>query len=190
MAQPPDVTALRDASVAIPLTALDSTSLQTIARVLSRKRSTWGRIGDALLASAPTSAVALIGFYAVHHLSVRRQRRDEFFKLVQSSLEQVRTITADAVRAWSPQGVASADLDAVADELTIRVSRVSAQLALLTRRRSQFAVSGAVVAYRQAVTTDVEAKPRPGSIQRTGQIRTAGLALEDAIEGSYLSLFG
>lgn len=190
MAQAPENAAPIKAGAISPLSPADSAAIQAIAQALTAKRTTWRRIGDAALATAPTTTVALIGLYAVHRLSVRRQRRDEFFKLQQSSQEQVRSITADAVKVWSPEGAASNDLDPTADELTTRVSRVSAQLAMLARRQRKFSVQSAVVAYRQAVTTDIEAQPRIGSVQRTGNIRATGLALEAAIEEQYLALFG
>lgn len=135
-------------------------------------------------AAMPGVATAVLGFVVVHLLSVRRQRRDEQFKLVQSTRETTAAIAEEARLAWSQKsGRASAG-----QRLIYRIAALSSSLEMMRKRDKRFDVGDKVVSFRRAVTSDIET----GSVamSRRQEIALAATALDEAILGGFLDIYG
>lgn len=152
----------------------------------SAAQQLWG----ASLVLLPTAALAGAGYFVVHSLSIRRQRRDEFFKLIQSVHEQIDAITTDATKVWSCNSGQDAEFDALARTFVSRVARLSALLSSLHRRQPKFSLASEMVIYRQVVTGDVDSPGRNGDFARVGSIAEAGTILQRKIDTAYLEIFG
>lgn len=135
-------------------------------------------------AAMPGVATAVLGFAVVHLLSVRRQRRDEQFKLVQATRETTAAIAEEARLAWSQKNGRAA----AGQRLIYRVAALSSSLEMMRKRDKRFDVGGEVVAFRRAVTNDIET----GSVamSRRQEIALAATALDEAILGGFLDIYG
>lgn len=178
------VTATRDAS------GRQAQAVSDLAQAIREQKLRQQSMSDIALASAPATGVALVGFWVVHHFSVKRQRRDEFFKLVQAVHEQITLITNDAVKVWSADAGADKDQDILSRHLAARISKVSSQLATLERRQKSFVVTGEIVAFRRSVTADIEDDKRKANLARAAQIGLDGQLLQATIDTKYFDVFG
>ena len=108
---------------------------------------------------ATSSFIAVLGLGAVHALSVRRQRRDEFFKRIQDCLTLLERIGREALKVWRrprKDEIAQSSLELLQadfDSLTHR-------LALLHRLRPEFSVQTALVDLKREAMLDVEMTDR------------------------------
>jgi hypothetical protein len=140
----------------------------------------WIPIADAM----PGVLTAALGFWIVHKFSVRRQQRDEQFKLVLATRELLTTVAKEADGAWSKRTgrvVAGA-------RLIHRVAAISSALSMIQLRNAKFDCTEQMVSFRQAVTNDFEAGS-VAMIRRTA-IAQAAAALEEAIMRNYIRIYG
>jgi len=136
------------------------------------------------LAAVPGVLIAALGFYVVHRLSVRRQRRDEQFKMVQATRELVTAVTDEAGEAWmSKRGRGEK-----AQLLIQRVGRIGRAAQMLRLRDARFDVGVQVTTFRQAVTNDVESGTVSSS--RRAEIMVAGADLDEAIYRAFIGIYG
>jgi hypothetical protein len=133
--------------------------------------------------------VAAGGYLVVHNLSVRRQRRDEFFKIVQSAEGQLNEIAVDAADAWRKLG-SHPEAQGVASMLPARFQRLGRQLAALRRRQSSFDVTQALADCRKAATKDLEDASRAADPARAIDVMTAANQLASAIDLAYFAIYG
>lgn len=132
----------------------------------------------------PGVATAFLGFWVVHHFSVRRQKRDEQFKLVLATRELLDVVTKEADGAWSKRS----GRQVAGQRLIHRVASISSALSVIQKRNSKFDCTEYMVAYRRAVTNNFEA----GSValSRRTEIAAAADALDQAIMEQYISIYG
>lgn len=153
---------------------------QSLAYLCVQEPPPWRPLAEA----APGVVTAVIGFLVVHQLSVRRQRRDEQFKLVVATREMISEIAEEARVAWaSKSGRAS-----VAQRLIYRVAALSSSIQMMSKRNKRFNVSNEMVSFRRAVTNDIES----GSValSRRQEIALAATTLDEAVLGGYLDIYG
>lgn len=152
----------------------------TQAYLCTPSKPSWLPSADAI----PGVVTAVLGFILIHVLSVRRQRRDEQFKMVISTRDLLKDVTDEAILAWANRSGRSAK----GQELVHSVSRVSRALNFLKLRESRFNLSDEMVAFRKAVTNDFEA----GSVATSHrlEIESASQQLDDAIYRQYLKYYG
>lgn len=118
---------------------------------------------------ASSTTVAVIGFGVVHILSVRRQRRDEFFKRVQECLTLLDRIGREGAKLWRRPGddkEAVAALDAVQADFDTLIHR----LALLKRLRPQLSIDDEVVELRRETLLDIEPRNRMADAARAHRV--------------------
>lgn len=132
----------------------------------------------------PGVATALLGFWVVHHFSVRRQKRDEQFKLVLATRELLAGVTKEADLAWAKKSGR-----AVAGQRLIhRVASISSALSVIQKRNKHFDCTQFMVEYRRAVTNNFEAGST--ALARRAEIAAAADALDQAIMEQYISIYG
>lgn len=143
-------------------------------------KPSWLPSADAL----PGVVTAFLGFALVHALSVRRQRRDEQFKMVSATRDLLKEVTDEAILAWSKRSGRRSG----AETLVHRVARVSQAARYLQLRDKRFNLTAEMVAFRRAVTNDFEA----GSvaISRRTEISRTSEDLDGAVYRRYLDIYG
>lgn len=153
---------------------------QTVAYVCVQKSPIWTPLANAL----PGVATAVIGFLVVHNLSVRRQRRDEQFKMVQAMRDLITAVAEEGREAWSKKS----GRKAASQRLIHRVAAISRTAEMLRLRNKKFDVGEKVVAFRRAITSDIES----GSvaIARRHTIASTAADLDEAVYRSYISIYG
>lgn len=136
------------------------------------------------LIGLPGIIVALIGFIIVHGLSVRRQRRDEQFKMVQATRDLIASVSKEAEEAWLERKGRSAK----APLLIQRVGRIGRAIQQLRVRHKSLDVSALVTGFRQSVTLDFE----DGSVSadRGAEIAIAAAELDEQIILQFLRRYG
>lgn len=108
---------------------------------------------DYLLPGLPTAGVAAVGFYIVHYLSVRRQRRDEIFKTCGQLSDMVQKATRDACDFWL-NCAPTEGAEHIRSTLRTQAARVSGIIHGLKERHRAFDISEHAIAFRQAITGD------------------------------------
>ncbi len=142
------------------------------------------KVWDPYLVAFPGVAVAILGFVIVHGLSVRRQRRDEQFKMVQATRELVTEVAREAETAWADR-----KNRATAGPILIqRVARIGRAIQQLRVRHQDLDVAQLVTGFRQAVTLDFEAGQV--SVERRAEIVIAAAELEEQIMLQFLQKYG
>ncbi|PIB89926.1 hypothetical protein [Caulobacter sp. FWC2] len=136
----------------------------------TRKPPPPDRLGPIISGSG--AAIALTGFFVVHYFSVRRQRRDEFFKRVQDCLTILERIGREAPKVWRRPGK-DKDAQASLEILQADIDALTHRLALLHRLRPQFNVQAPLIDLTLEATLDVEGLKReadPARAERTRQL--------------------
>ena len=136
-----------------------------------------------------TGGVTAASFWVVHALSVRRQRRDEFFKICQSTMELIHEVAKDAAEAWRKPGNDPQAIE-IADLLPARIARIGKALAALHRRRIQFDLTSEMARFRVAVTRSIEDRQRQADSQRATNLLGEAVQLQDAIDRRFFAIFG
>lgn len=142
---------------------------------------------DKLLPAIPSTIVGIAGFWIVHHLSSRRQKRDELFKACQSSREEIGAIATVANEIWNLKG--GADRQSQASVLVHRIGRLGRVLNTLARRERRLEVTSELMRFRRAATADIEtgAKLLPA---RRAEILDSASELEGALDAGFLEIYG
>lgn len=148
--------------------------------VCVEKSSPW----DAYLIGLPGVAVALVGFLVVHLLSVRRQRRDEQFKMVQATRELISQVASEAETAWLDKRQRKLK----GPILIQRIGRIGRAVQQLKIRHKRLDVGGLVTAFRQSVTMDFE--EGSASVERSAEIAIAAAELDEQIIVQFLRRYG
>lgn len=140
----------------------------------------WRPLADA----APGVVTAILGFLVVHHFSVRRQRRDEQFKLLTATRDLLGTVSKDVDAAWGKRS----GRRLAGHKIIQGVASVSSAVNMLRLRHDKLDCTLEMVSFRQAATNDFEA----GSvaIDRRVKIAQAKSALDEALLRKYISLYG
>lgn len=142
------------------------------------------KIWEPYLIGLPGVAVAILGFIIVHFLSVRRQQRDEQFKMVQSARDLIAAVASEAEVAW----LSRKDRNSTGQVLIQRVGRVGRVVQQLKVRHKRLEVGGLMTGFRQAVTLDFEdGGPSP---ERRAEISIAAAELDEAIIMQFLKKYG
>jgi hypothetical protein len=142
------------------------------------------KLWEPYLIGFPGVVVAIIGFIIVHCLSVRRQQRDEQFKMVQSARELIAAVASEAEEAW----LSRRDRDSTGPVLIQRVGRVGRVVHQLKVRHKRLNVGSLVTGFRQAVTLDFEdGSPSP---ERRAEISIAAAELDEEIILQFLKKYG
>ena len=136
------------------------------------------------LIGTPAVVVAALGFGVVHILSVRRQRRDEQFKMVQATRDMIAAISTDAETAW----LQTKDRASRGPVLIQRVGRVGRAVQQLRVRHKDLNVDTEVTAFRQAVTMDFE--DGKASVDRAAEIAITAAELDEGIILQFLKRYG
>lgn len=125
----------------------------------------------------PTLVVTAAGFWIVDYLARRRQTRDEIFKTCDLAHKEVAEISEAAVAAWSKPGN-DPDIKSATAELIMRVHRLGILFTALSRRNQEFKeLLNLLVAFRMAVTNDLDDGDRKPDLTRQGGIMVAASAL-------------
>lgn len=142
-----------------------------------------------LIATIPATAVAVLGFWIVHALSKARQRRDETFKLVQTTHDLIDKAADQAAKTWKMTAAAKTRQKEV--ELVLAaVARAGKYLEMLRARdEKSFVLSTEMVAFRRAATSDIEVA-KPADEDRRAQIATAAADLQLALDKAFLKKYG
>lgn len=146
---------------------------------------------DLLPALVPPASVvvALFAIYAVHQLSVRRQRRDERFKLCQAARDLVNEVAADAAGAWHVPG-GDPEAQKTGLEVLGKLGRLARLLEALRGRNRRFEFGDRLIAFRRAVTADVRDVDRPPSPERADEVQATAADLDAAIDRAFRTLHG
>lgn len=136
------------------------------------------------LVGLPAVAVAILGFIVVHALSVRRQRRDEQFKMVQSTRELIAAVAKDAEEAWLDRKGRAIK----AQRLIQQIGRVGRAIQQLRVRHRRLDDGGLVTQFRQAITLDFE--EGAVSAERSAEIAIAAAELDERIIRQFLEKYG
>jgi len=132
----------------------------------------------------PGIVTALLGFFIIHVLSVRRQRRDEQFKMVQATQALIIAAATEAEEAWQVRR----GREAIGPLLIQRVARIGRAIQQLRKRDPKLDVDACMTAFRQAVTLDYESgSPSPS---RRAEIAITAAALEERVMSCFLKRFG
>lgn len=142
---------------------------------------------NSALASAPAVVVAVAGFWIVHHLSKRRQARDETFKLAQSARDQVAEAAVAASNVWTMK--ASKARQAAIHDVYRKFGRLGRHLEMLRSRNAAFDVQTRMLELRKAATTDIEVAA-PTDADRRSRIDLAADLLEEAIDRAFRKVHG
>jgi len=138
---------------------------------------------------AASLIVALIGLWVAHWLTVRRQRRDERFRLCQAARDLLNEIGEAASEVWRKPGN-DPGVQAVAYELVGKLGRLGRNLEMLRGRDRRFDFGQQLIAFRRAVTADLEDTSRMPDPGRAGDVLATAGDLEDAIDRTFRKLHG
>ena len=148
-----------------------------------------------------SALVAVLGFQIVHRLSEHRQRRDEFFKMMQASLALLDEISKDGAKAWRQAGNDD-NAQEIAKRLPTQVARLSGQLVSLNKRqpgrssrfgRGQipaFDVQQLLIEFRRSATLDIEDTNRQADPARADGLLNLAAELAREIDDAYFNIFG
>lgn len=142
------------------------------------------KLWEPYLIGAPGVVVALFGFVVVHGLSVRRQRRDEQFKMVQTTRDLIAAVTGEAEAAWQERK----GRDLKGPILIQRVARIGRAVQQLKIRDKSLDVGALVTGFRQAVTMDIE--DAGVSPERCAEISISAAELDEQIILQFLKKYG
>ncbi len=153
---------------------------------LDQRGQTPGWVGPLVTGAGTTVtvSVAILGLLIAHLLSVRRQRRDEFFKRIQECQALVDRAATSAAHAWRQSGkVAHSRMMAQAfhadlAELTERVS-------VLTKLRPQFDVTPALLEFRRVAGLNIEEIGRRADPDRANEALGAARILSRRLIETY-----
>jgi hypothetical protein len=132
---------------------------------------------------------ALIALYVVHWLTIRRQRRDERFKLRQAACDLLNEIGETASEAWRKPG-SDPDAQTAAFETVGKIGRLGRGLEMLRGRDSKFDFGRQLIAFRRAVTTDLDDAIRSPNLERAGEVQATAGDPEDAIDRTLRRPYG
>lgn len=138
---------------------------------------------------ASSTTVAVIGFGIVHILSVRRQRRDEFFKRVQECSTLLDRIGREGAKLWrrpDDDKEAAAALDAVQADFDTLIHR----LALLKRLRPQLSIDDEVIELRRETLLDIEPPDRKADAARAHRVLKVAQNLGRVLWEQYDRIYG
>lgn len=138
-----------------------------------------------LAPAVPSVIVGIAGFWVVHHLSKRRQARDETFKLTQTARDLAAEIAQEASDAW---GMPARKRNAASTKLIRMISRLGHNIQMLRSRSTHFNLSSPLVVLRQAVTKDIEINPAD-LIAKRDEIFAAADALERGLDTAFLKTY-
>lgn len=141
------------------------------------------------LPGLPAASVALAGFWAVHALSVRRQRRDEYFKLVQTVRDSVRKVAEEAAAAWLKDGN-DTDAKNVGCILPSKLCRIGKQVEALRIRNKRFDVTQEIIRFRKAATLDIDDDCRRASRVKAQIALEQAANLDNALDLKFFHIFG
>lgn len=142
------------------------------------------KLFEPYLIGLPGVLVAIVGFVIVHCLSVRRQRRDEQFKMVQATRDLIAAVAAEAEEAWLDRR----GRQTKGPILIQRVGRVGRAIQQLKVRHKNLDVGPLVTGLRQAITLDFE----DGAVSavRSAEISIAAAELDERIMLQFLDKYG
>lgn len=148
-----------------------------------------GRWYDLLLPTIPATIIGGAGFWVVHHLSVRRQRRDEFFKLTQTARDQLHQAESEAIKTWRKPG---SDQDAQENAVNVvhLCARLGRTLGALKRRRPEFDTKRDMAIFRKIATEDIEDPKRDAAPDRTHKVAHAASRLDERVDALIFRIFG
>ena len=139
---------------------------------------------------APLSViVALFAIWANHSLAMRRQRRDERFKLCQTARDLVNESALLAADIWNKRGDEPSNAKSIATILD-RMGRLGRILEMLRGRDRRFDFGNTLIEFRRAATADIEDEVRLPDADRAGDVLGRAGELEEAIDREYRQLHG
>ncbi|MDZ7281036.1 hypothetical protein N4G62_03200 [Sphingomonas sanguinis] len=139
--------------------------------------------------AAISSLVAVGGFFLVHHLSVRRQRRDEFFKRMQDCLTIIERVGRDASKVWR-RPANDKEAQAALELLQADIDALSYRLARMQKLQATFNVNTAFVELKREATLNVEDSGRAADIARADRVLRLAQNLTNAILIQFDQVYG
>lgn len=136
------------------------------------------------LIGAPGVVVALVGFWVVHKLSVQRQKRDEQFKMVQATRDQIQDITREALEIWA----STRNRVPRASVLIQRFARLGRLIRQLQVRHKNLDVGALLTSFRRASTMNIETEK--STADRNAEIAVAAAELDEQIILQFLKKYG
>lgn len=163
-------------------------SVQTLEESRSKVPG-WAAPAASLGAATLTSTAAFSGIFAIHWLSVRRQRRDEFFKRVQDAVELLNRSAREANRIWRLPGNNETQ-PAALELLQADVDGLTRRLTLLQKARSDFDLAEDLAGFISTAMLDIDDITRSANPLQADRAVRSGQTLQGKILQRYDQVFG